>query len=67
VQQERNVKGSDPVEIPKTVLGFPEHLFEFGKTISGSDRIAPNRLCSLERERSNAKTAERSDVFLLAE
>ena len=33
VQQKRNVKGSDPVEIPKTVLGFPEHLFEFGKTI----------------------------------
>lgn len=24
VQLERNAKGSDPVEIPKTVLGFPE-------------------------------------------
>jgi len=49
------------------VFGFPEHLFEFGKTISGSDRIAANRLYSLELERSNAKTGERSDLFLLAE
>jgi hypothetical protein len=45
------------------VFGFPEHLFEFGKTISGSDKIAANRLCSLELERSKEKTAERSDVF----
>jgi hypothetical protein len=42
-------------------------VIKYGKMFSGCDWTGSNRKCSLELERSNGKTGERSDLFLLAE